>query len=295
MSDADARRRARLRERRKALQERMDGLAERAQRERGNRGWLDATFEIADRDAEVAGGIIAGALAYRLFLWLLPFGLVFVGGLGVLADATSRSPKNLGGDLGIGGIVANSVQSASNSRSPWYALIVGVPLLVYATRSVLRVLIGTHRLVWGDIRAGRPKPTFVDAAKLLGVLVGYFALAGFSGWARQQSNGVGLLVTLGAVVGFTGLWMWTTMQLPHRDAGWRDLLPGAVAVGVGIEILQVAAVYLLAPYALNKQGTYGALGLAAAVLLGLWAMGRLLIAGAEVNATLWDRKTRSVE
>lgn len=272
----------------------MDSLSERTQTERSRRGWVDAIFEVADRDVEVAGGIISGALAYRFFLWLLPAGLVFVGGLGVVADMTSRSPKTLGNTLGIGSIVANSLKSASNSHSPWYALIVGVPLLLYATRSVLRVLIGTHRLVWGEIKAARPKPTFVDAAKLLGILVGFFVLAGIAGWARERSTAAGIVATLGVIVGFTGLWLWMTTKLPHRGAGWRDLVPGAVAVGVGIGILQIAAAYVLAPYALEKQGTYGALGLAAAVLLSLWAMGRLIVGGAEINATLLDRKKRGV-
>jgi uncharacterized BrkB/YihY/UPF0761 family membrane protein len=48
-----------------------------------------------------------------------------------------------------------------------------------------------------------------------------------------------------------------------------DLVPGAIAVAIGLGILQVVAAYLLGPYALEKQGTYGALGLAAALLLGL--------------------------
>ena len=118
-SDTEAAgRRERLRQRREALQARMDSVSERAQNERGRRGWLDATFEVADRDIEVGGGIIAGALAYRFFLWLLPFGLVFVGGIGVLADMTSRSPKSLGSLAGIGGIVASSMKSASDSHRP---------------------------------------------------------------------------------------------------------------------------------------------------------------------------------
>jgi uncharacterized BrkB/YihY/UPF0761 family membrane protein len=71
-----------------------------------------------------------------------------------------------------------------------------------------------------------------------------------------------------------------------------DLLPGAVVVGVGVGLVQVGAAYLLGPYALQKQGTYGALGVAAALLLGLWVLGRLLVGGAEVNATLWERKRR---
>ena len=71
-----------------------------------------------------------------------------------------------------------------------------------------------------------------------------------------------------------------------------NLLPGAVVVGIGIGILQVIAAYVFGPYALQKQGTYGALGLGAALLLGLFMVGRLLVGGAEINATLWERKTR---
>jgi uncharacterized BrkB/YihY/UPF0761 family membrane protein len=167
-----------------------------------------------------------------------------------------------------------------------------VPILLYATRSVLRVLIGTHRLAWGDLKGARPKPTFVDAAKLLGVLTAFFVLAGLASWARASSHVAGLVATIVVIVGFTGLWLWTSTRLPHRDAGWVDLVPGALAVGIGLGILQVLAAYLLGPYALEKQGTYGALGLAAALLLGLWALGRVLIGGAEINATLWERKRR---
>jgi uncharacterized BrkB/YihY/UPF0761 family membrane protein len=285
-------RRERVRQRQDALQARVDRISERAQEERGRRGWVDAIYEMVERDNEIAGGIIAGALAYRLFIWLLPAGLVFVGGLGVIADAASDSPKGVGAKLGIGGIVSSSLNSASKSHSAWYALIVGVPILLYATRSVLRVLIGTHRLAWGDVPGARPKPTFLDAAKLLGVFVGYFVLAGLAAWARAHSHAAGLVATIVVIVGFTGLWLWTCTKLPHGDAGWVDLLPGAIAAGIGVGILQVVAAYLLAPYALQKQGTYGALGLAAALLLGLWVLGRLLIGGAEINATLWERKRR---
>jgi uncharacterized BrkB/YihY/UPF0761 family membrane protein len=284
-----------MRQRQEALQARMDRLTQRAQEERGRRGWVDVIFELADRDEQIAGGIIAGALAYRLFIWLLPAGLVFVGGLGVVADAISKSPKGVASNLGIAGIVSSSLQSASNGHSAWYALIIGIPILFYATRSVLRVLIGTHRLAWGVVRDARPKPTYIDAAKLLGVLIAFFALAGFVGWARTHSHAAGLVATIVVVAGFTGLWLWTSIQLPHGDAGWVDLVPGALAVGIGVGILQAAAAYLLAPYALQKQGTYGALGLAAALLLSLWALGRVLIGGAELNATLWERKRRESE
>ena len=56
---------------------------------------------MVDRDGEVGGGIIAGALAYRLFIWLLPLTLVAVAGLGIAADASSESPGRAAGSLGL--------------------------------------------------------------------------------------------------------------------------------------------------------------------------------------------------
>ena len=274
------------------MRSRMVRLQERGQEERRRHGWVDAAFEVVDRDGEVGGGIISGALAYRLFIWMLPFGLVFVGGLGVLAGASSETPYRVAAHLGLDGIISSSVESSSQSSSPWYALIVGVPILLFVTRSVLRVLIGTHRLAWGDLKGVRPKPTFLDSTKLLGVFIAYVALAVCAAWARAHSPAVGLVVTIGVIAGFVGLWLWTSTRLPHRDARWMNLLPGAVVVGVGLGILQVIAAYVFGPYALQKQGTYGALGLGAALLLGLFVLGRLLVAGAEINATLWERTSR---
>ena len=46
---------------------------------------------MVDRDSEVGGGIMAGSLAYRLFIWLLPFSLVLVAGIGIGADVASES------------------------------------------------------------------------------------------------------------------------------------------------------------------------------------------------------------
>ena len=78
---------------------------------------------MVDRDAEVGGGIIAGALAYRLFIWLLPFALVLVAGLGFAADAADSSPESAADELGLGGLVSSSIEGAAQSPSRWYALL----------------------------------------------------------------------------------------------------------------------------------------------------------------------------
>jgi uncharacterized BrkB/YihY/UPF0761 family membrane protein len=62
--------------------------------------------------------------------------------------------------------------------------------------------------------------------------------------------------------------------------------------GIGAEVLNVVVAYVITPWALAKQGTYGALGLAAALLFGLFLISRLIVGAADVNATLWERRTR---
>ena len=281
---------ARVRARKAALQARAQALAERAQEERHHHGSVDALFEIADRDAEVGGGIIAGALAYRLFIWLLPAALVFYGGLGLASNVASDSPQAEAGKVGFAGLVAQSYDQSASSTASWYAILVGVPILVYVTRSVLRVLIGTHRLAWGDVRAAAPRPTLKASVTLLGLIILCFALVTAASWVRTTWAGPGIIVTIATAAGFAGIWLLVSLRLPHRDAGWLDLAPGAGLFGVGLGITQILAAYLLAPYALAKQGTYGALGLAAALLFGLFIVGRLIVTAAEVNATLWERK-----
>jgi uncharacterized BrkB/YihY/UPF0761 family membrane protein len=248
---------------------------------------------MVERDSEVGGGIIAGALAYRLFIWLLPLALVAVAGLGFAADASSDSPEEAADALGLDGLITSSIANAADSPNRWYALLIGIPILVWATRSVLRVLIGAHRLVWTDDRARAPKPRLLPTLALLGVLLGFNVVSAAASGIRAWSEGPGVLATLVALVPYAGLWLLIAIRLPHRDAPWTALLPGAAVLAVGLEALHVVLVYVITPWALAKQGTYGALGVAAALLFGLFLISRLVVASAVVNATLWERRSRA--
>jgi uncharacterized BrkB/YihY/UPF0761 family membrane protein len=249
-------------------------------------------FEMVDRDGEVGGGIIAGALAYRLFIWLLPLTLVAVAGLGIAADASSESPGSAARSLGLSGLVSASVADAAEGSGRWYALLIGVPVLVYTTRGVLRALIGAHRLVWTDVRASAPRATLVETLRLLALLLCFPVITTTAGAARAWSTGPGVLVSLVAIVPFAGIWLLITMRLPHRGADWKALIPGALFFALGAELLQVVIAYAIAPYSIAKQGTYGVLGAAAALLFALYLVSRLVVASAVLGATLWERRTR---
>jgi uncharacterized BrkB/YihY/UPF0761 family membrane protein len=272
------------------VQERAQRLAERAQAERGRHRSVDAAFDLVDRDGEVAGGIIAGALAYRLFIWLLPLALVAVAGLGFAAESADRSPESAAESLGLGGLVTSSIAGAARSSNRWYALLIGIPVLLFATRSVLRVLIGAHRLVWRDLRSAAPRPTLLATLRLLILFFCLFALGVSESAVREWSGGIGLLSTLVIGLPYAGVWLLVSLRLPHRGAPVSALIPGALLFGLGVQLIHIFTAYVLEPWALSKQGTYGALGVAAALLLGLFVFCRLVVAAAVLNATLWERR-----
>src|SRR5262245_21638514 len=248
------------------MRARGERLAERAQDERGRHRSVDAVFEMVDRDSEVGGGIIAGALAYRLFIWLLPLALVAVAGLGISADARALSPEAEARSLGVEGLLSSSISGAADSPNRWYALLIGIPILVWATRSVLRALIGAHRLVWTEPRTAAPKPKLVPSLRLLALLLCFSVVTATANAMKAWSAGFGVFATLAVLVPYAGLWLLVTARLPHRGAPWKALIPGALVFAVGLQVLHAVLAYFIAPYALAKQGTYGALGVAAALL-----------------------------
>jgi membrane protein len=250
---------------------------------------------MVDRDADAGGEIIAGALAYRIFIWLLPLALVFVAGLGLAADAADESTGQTIRSLGIAGLVSNSVATTAQGPARWYALLIGIPLSVYVTRSLLRALIATHRLLWGDARSASPRPTIAATLRLLGLLLVLGAASLAASALRAADPLPGLLVTVLMVLPYAGIWVLISLHLPHRGADWHALVPGALLCAIGLELLHVVAAYVLEPYAVAKAGTYGAMGAAAALLLGLFVVSRLVVAGAVLNATLWERQTRPAD
>ena len=268
----------------------VERLAERAQVERERHRSLDALFDMVDRDGEVGGGIIAGALAYRLFIWLLPLALIAVAGLGFAADAASESPEETAEAIGLGGLISSSIANAADSPNRWYALLIGVPALFWATRSLLRALIIAHRLVWSDLRAAAPKPTPVATLRLLALLLALGAVSAAATALRDSSTPAGVLGTTFALAPYTALWVLVSVRLPHLGAPWTALIPGAALVAFGMELFHVAIAYVITPWAVAKQGTYGALGVAAVLLVGLFLISRLIVAAAVVNATLWERR-----
>jgi len=262
----------------------------RAEAARAHHASVDLGFSLIERDSSIGGGLLAGALAYRLFVLLLPTALFLVSGLGVYADTVHESPGKVAREAGLHGLIASQVAATAASGARSLVFILMVPIVLYALAKLYRAIAIVHAIVWhGSGRGVRlaPKGAVLLGAALLMNLIAIEVVA----WIRRhdQLGGIGALVAYVVLVG--GAWLVVSFHLPHRDVRRRALIPGALVLAVGLLFVNVFNVYVTTRLVENQANTYGALGIAAALLLSLVLVGRVIILSAELNASLDDQRT----
>ena len=265
--------------------ERARGLRPRVEAARANHLSVDVGFDVVERDSAVGGGLLAGALAYRLFVFLLPTTLLLVSGLGLYADAIGKSPHNAAKEAGLHGLIASEVASTASSRARWLVFLLMIPAVLYTVVTLYRSIATVHALAWHGsgrgVRMSRAGFGWFGGALLL-----QLAAIETVGWIRRGSQVGGLIALLlyMAVVG--GSWLLVSLQLPRRDGPWTMLLPGAALFGVGALVVHGFNVYVTTRLVETRSDTYGALGIAAALLFSLVLVGRLIVLSPELNASL---------
>lgn len=250
---------------------------------------LDLGFSVVERDSDIGGALLAGALAYRLFVLLLPTALFLVSGLGLYAGATDQSASEVAKDAGLNGLIAHQVAAASSGKARGLVFLAMIPAVLYATTTLYRALAKVHALVWQRSARGvrfTPRGVFT----LLGALAFTFVAVEIVGWVRRSDQFGGAVALLVFILLVGVAWLILSLQLPHRDAHWTALLPGCVVFGVGLLFVNVFNVYVTARLVKGHSDTYGALGIATALLFSLVLVGRVMIMSAELNAILDERR-----
>src|SRR4029079_12850665 len=125
-----------------------------------------------------------------------------------------------------------------------------------------------------------PRPTPRATLLLLAGMIGFFLVPAVGAVVRGAWLEAGILANAVVVLPYAALWLLVSSRLPHQQGSWRDLVPGAVLFGIGIQVLHVVIAYAIAPQVSSREGTYGSLGVAAALLLGLFLVTRLMVASA---------------
>jgi uncharacterized BrkB/YihY/UPF0761 family membrane protein len=248
---------------------------------------LAVPLRAAERNRRVAASVLAGGLAYRVFLWLLPFGLLVGGALGFLNAGSTEKAVSKGG---IPGAISNAVGDASRSANSnsWWLLAVGVPLLLWAGFSGAKAVQLVHSLVWED--PPRKTKPLQGSLAFTGVLLALWAIVALTWWVRGDWPGIFAPVL--TVAPLTGLWLWVSLQLPHRDAPWKALLPGALLVGIGFPVLHQLILTFLVPKLEKSTSLYGGLGATTTVIFFMYLLATLVVTAPILNSSLHQELTR---
>ncbi|WP_169542303.1 YihY/virulence factor BrkB family protein [Solirubrobacter soli] len=252
----------------------------------------DLTRAAFDRDRHAGGGLLAGALAFRLFAALLPLALLATIALGYASTVDDSAAGDAGEQVGIRGELLNSFsQGASLSTGTrWTVAVAGVFALLWSAMSAARAIRAAHSLAWEGRVTPVKRPLHAGVALILAI-VATFLVWGAVGYAREHlPASLGILTAFVALVPFFFIWLVLERLLPHADAPWKALIPGALLVAVGMEIIHLGTTLFLAGRIEHASKTYGSFGAALTLMVWLYIISRVIVGSAMLNASLWHRR-----
>jgi len=250
---------------------------------------VDVAMRLTLRNRPIAMSMIASALAFRMFLLMLPLAYVLIAGLNFLGDADAAAPERWSRRAGLSAIVAQSVSGAvqASEGGRWLAMGFGIVGTVLAGAGLVTALQRVCALAWG-----LPPPRGRNVRLVLGTIgsvVLIMVTTTATAAARSVSVGLGLVATILATAVFFGIALAGFVALPHPQVPTAALVPGALLFTVGLEANHLLVVYYFVPKAARASAVYGSLGVALVVLASLAVIGLLIVLAAEFNAVLWER------
>ncbi len=257
--------------------------------------WLGLALDVQRRFGDLNGGYVAGAVTLALFLSLFPLILVAIAVLGFFSSSDASLADDIIERLGLSGTAADQLEEAvaTAEDSTGFASSLGLAGLLWAGLGVVAAFQYAIDTVW-QVKGRGLKDKLYALVWLIGTGVLFaasFVLSALLNVLPGPVAPVVFVVGLGAQV---ALFWWTFQVLGSRDVGWRPLLPGAVAAGIGFQALTVlGAVYVPGAVA-SSSALYGSIGVVFAVLAWLFFFGRLLVYAAALNVVLFERARGTV-
>jgi uncharacterized BrkB/YihY/UPF0761 family membrane protein len=244
--------------------------------------------DIVDRYRRATVSVLAGHVAFRAFLWLVPFALLISAILGFFSAAhvsTGGGIAHLGISKSLQSSVDDAATQASRSRVP--ALLLALWGTAFSANSLLTALHVTFALAWG-LPVGRLE----RRASLFGKFIGglFAAMIGISlAVAIARSNalvGVGSAVAMFGV--YTAALLGLSWILPRRARNVWELLPGCLVGGLGLLALHLVNTLYVPTKVAHASQIYGGLGVALVSLGTLFLLSQLIIFSAILNASWFE-------
>jgi uncharacterized BrkB/YihY/UPF0761 family membrane protein len=254
--------------------------------ERSRRTWIQLAYGAWDMDRQRGGPLLSGGLAYRVFIWMVPFALLVASILMLLADTTARTVEGLVRSVGITGAIVGAVGEAARSTgsSAWWLAFLGLLLSLWAARGLAKALVIVSRIAWALPPSAGRTGTLAGLATwalfVAGLSIQFLRPLLFSGGVKSDLLAQVILLVLSFAVVTYGMTL-----APHRGP-WSAVLVGALMMAVGLRAMGIATTVYFGPELVEKQSLYGGLGMAIVILLFLFLCSRLFVWGQFLNARI---------
>jgi uncharacterized BrkB/YihY/UPF0761 family membrane protein len=285
-------RRAELAARAETAKRTAEQQAETLRRRHATVRWV---FNAYEHDRRHAGALLAGGLAYRFFLWLLPMALVVASFVGLIADLSSLSPEEVAKKTGLAASLTATIAraGAQAGRGAFPLLLIGLWALLWAGKSVVKSLRLVSAVAW-QIRPGSLTHGIRASLAFTGVAAGLMSSTVFLRPLYRGPFVTDLLVWVVTAAASIPVFAWLFERLPHPEGlRWTALLPGAVLVGVGLQALRVATSVYFVGRLERLNDLYGALGITIVTMIWLFLAGRFIVAALALNATRYRAEQES--
>ncbi len=263
------------------------GRAQRTLDDNRHRLPVDVALRIYERDRETAGTVVSSAVAFRLFLFFVPFLLFVVGLAGFLSSQIG--PGDVSG-AGITGSLAREIDGALTqpSSSRWIATVVGLVGMATTGRTLSKVMSAASCLGWGLPVSTKASVRIVGST--VGLVVGIGIVATLVNRLRQDLGiGVAGVSFVVAFAIYAAAWLVLTLALPRATSDPGALLPGSILVGFTVATLQAISQLYLPDRFDRASQLYGTLGAVIVTLGWFFIIGRAIVLSFVVNGAVYER------
>ncbi len=114
----------------------------------------------------------------------------------------------------------------------------------------------------------------------------FLAAVALTWWVR--GDWPGFFAPVLTVAPLAAMWLWASLHLPHRDAPWQALLPGALLVAIGFQVLHEVVGTFLVPKLEKSTSLYGDLGATTTFLFFIYITAILVVMAPVLNSSLYE-------
>ena len=250
-------------------------------------------FAAYDRDRRSAGSLLAGGLAYRLFIWLVPAALVVASIVGLVADLASKDTEEVAKTVGLAAVLTTTVARAAEETgsASIVVLLIGLWALLWSGKSAVKALRLLAGVAW-QINPGRLTHSLRASSAFSGIMVGLLASPVLLRPLYAGRFIIDLVVWIATPIVIAPLFVWVFAWLPHPDGlRWTTFLPGAALLAIGLQLMRIVTSVYFTGRLERVDDLYGAIGLATVFMVWLFLVGRLVVVATALNAERWRSRS----